>query len=79
MINVIKVHTFISEFDGDNLVAQAAIFLVAGFETSATTMAFAMYELALQLDLQMRVRDEIDSVLVESDGKLTYEKVRMFY
>lgn len=33
-------------FEGDVLVAQAAIFFSAGFETSSSTMAFALFELA---------------------------------
>lgn len=63
------------KFDGDNLVAQAAVFFTAGFESSSTAMSFSMYELALQPDLQTRLRNEITSALEESKGKLTYEMV----
>ncbi|XP_046617580.1 cytochrome P450 6k1-like [Neodiprion virginianus] len=62
-------------FDGDNLVAQAAVFFTAGFETSSTAMSFSMYELALQPNLQRRLRDEINSALDESGGKLSYDMV----
>ncbi|KAK7789576.1 hypothetical protein R5R35_007509 [Gryllus longicercus] len=63
------------DFSGDDLVAQAAIFFVAGFETSASTMSFALYELALQPDLQTRLRNEIRDEMKKSDGKITYEMV----
>lgn len=63
------------DFNGDDLVAQAAIFFVAGFETSATTMSLALYELALHPDLQKRLREEIRENLEKNDGKITYEMV----
>lgn len=61
------------KFDGDNLMAQAASFFSAGFETSSTTTAFALYELALQPDLQNTLRKEIVEALDQSDGKITYD------
>jgi len=54
-------------------VAQAFAFLAAGFETSATTMSFALYELALQPDIQDRLRTEITKVLSKHQGQLTYD------
>jgi len=44
-------------------VAQALTFLLGGFETSVTTLSFAMYELALLSDIQHRLRAEILQVL----------------
>ncbi|KAL6418463.1 hypothetical protein ACFW04_012069 [Cataglyphis niger] len=61
------------EFDGDDLMAQAASFFSAGFETSSTTTAFALYELALQPDIQSTLRKEIVEALDKSDGKITYD------
>lgn len=55
--------------------AQAASFFSAGFETSSTTTAFALYELALQPDLQNTLRKEIVEALDQSDGKITYDMV----
>ncbi|CAD7011939.1 unnamed protein product [Ceratitis capitata] len=60
-------------YEGDILVAQAALFFTAGFESSSATMSFALYELALQPDLQQRVRNEIAAGLALSGGKVTYE------
>ena len=54
-------------------VAQAFIFLIAGYETSANTMTFALYELALHPEIQHRLRAEIMQVLNKHDGILTYD------
>ncbi|XP_067006634.2 cytochrome P450 6j1 [Anabrus simplex] len=64
------------ELEGDDFVAQAFTFLGAGFETSSTTMSFALYELSLQPDIQSRLRKEIQSVLEKNDDQLTYETIQ---
>jgi cytochrome P450 len=70
-------HGFIFlEIDGDDFVAQSYAFLLAGFETSATTMAFALYELSLQPAIQQRLRAEVVTVLQKHDQQLTYEAVQ---
>lgn len=66
----------ISEFDGDDLVSQAAVFFTGGFETSSTTISFTLYELALNQDVQKTLRTEIHDALAQTDGKITYDMVR---
>ncbi|XP_011302432.1 cytochrome P450 6k1 [Fopius arisanus] len=65
----------IFEFDGDNLVAQAAVFFTGGFETSSTVISFCLYELATHPEVQDKVREEIQTALQENNGKITYDMV----
>ncbi|GLG93763.1 Cytochrome P450 6a9 [Gryllus bimaculatus] len=57
------------------MAAQAFVFFAAGFETSSTTMSFALHELAVNTDIQEKVRKEIDTSLEETGGEFTYESI----
>jgi hypothetical protein len=57
------------------LAAQVFVFFIAGFETSSTTASFALYELALNPDIQKTLTDEVDDVLAKHDGKITYDSL----
>jgi cytochrome P450 family 6 len=57
-------------------VAQAFTFMIAGYETSASTLTFALYELALHPDIQQSLRAEIKQVMSKHDDKLTYEGIQ---
>lgn len=59
----------------NELAAQSFLFYIAGFESSATTTSFALFELAANPHLQEKVRKEISKVLNKHNGKLTYEAV----
>uniref|UniRef100_A0A1A9Z592 Cytochrome P450 n=1 Tax=Glossina pallidipes TaxID=7398 RepID=A0A1A9Z592_GLOPL len=61
------------KFEGDLLVAQAAIFFTAGFESTSATMSFALYELAKHSEMQERLRKEVRDVLSQSRGKITQQ------
>ena len=60
----------------EEITAQSAVFFVAGFETSSTTMAFALYELSKHQYIQDKVRYEINTVLAKHDNKITYEAIQ---
>jgi cytochrome P450 family 6 len=64
------------EIDDDDVAGQAAQFLAAGFETSGTTMSYALYELALHPEIQKRLRAEIMQVLNKHNGELTYDGIQ---
>jgi cytochrome P450 family 6 len=57
----------------NELAAQAFLFFLAGFETSSITMTFVLYELALNPDIQERLREEIKSAVARNDNQITYE------
>ena len=40
--------------------SQSMIFLLAGFETTSTSLAFLSYQLALNPDVQEKLRNEVD-------------------
>ncbi|KAJ8913631.1 hypothetical protein NQ315_007348 [Exocentrus adspersus] len=59
----------------NEIVAQSFVFFIAGFETSSTTMTFALFELAMHPEIQDKVRAEIKEVLARHDDKITYDSM----
>ncbi|XP_003469926.3 cytochrome P450 3A9-like [Cavia porcellus] len=45
------------------LVAQSIIFIFGGYETTSSTLSFAMYALATHPDVQKKLQQEIDTIL----------------
>ena len=58
------------------LTAQAVVFFIAGFETSSSTIAFGLYELAQNQEIQDKLREEIRNVHEKNKGVLTYTDVK---
>ncbi|GFG34391.1 hypothetical protein Cfor_10820 [Coptotermes formosanus] len=60
----------------DDIAAQALVFFTAGFEFVATLLSFATLLLAVHQDIQQQVKEEVDEVLAEHGGQVTYEAVQ---
>lgn len=60
-------------FSMNDVAANAMLYMIAGYETSATTGQFAAYQLALNADIQAKARDEVVRVLAKYEGECTYE------
>lgn len=60
----------------DDIAAQALVFFSAGFEFVAVLLSFSTLLLAVHQDIQQQVKDEIDEILAEHGGQVTYEAVQ---
>jgi len=68
---------FFSElFTDDILVANSFVFFVAGFETTASTISYCLYELAMNPEIQVKLREKIKKTLEANDGKLAYDTLK---
>ncbi|XP_063618744.1 uncharacterized protein LOC134791626 [Cydia splendana] len=59
-----------------DLIAQAVLFFIAGFETVSTAMTFLLYELALNPDVQERLAEEVKEHEKKSGGKFDYNSIQ---
>ncbi|KZC12359.1 putative cytochrome P450 6a14 [Dufourea novaeangliae] len=58
------------------LASQAFVFFLAGFETSSSTISHSLYELAINIDMQDKLRKEIRENYAQHGETLTYERVK---
>ena len=56
----------------DEICAQAWVFFIAGYETTATTLSFCSYELALNQEIQNKLYQEL-KLAIENDGDIDYD------
>ena len=64
------------EFDELVIVSTAIVILVAGYDTTGTTLSWACYELAKNPDVQEKLRVEIEEVMGDSTSDLTYDDLQ---
>ncbi|XP_050460259.1 cytochrome P450 9e2-like [Cataglyphis hispanica] len=58
----------------DDIVSQAFAFFLAGFDTTSTLMCFVAHELAVNRDIQDRVREEVQQHVAENN-EISYESL----
>jgi cytochrome P450 family 6 len=67
---------FQSGFDDEDIVAQAVLFFFAGFETSSSTLTYALMELARSPQVQQKARENINDSLKKHNGKMSYDALQ---
>ena len=63
------------KIDNEDIQAQSLVFLIAGYETSSTTLGFVFYHLAIDTHVQDKLRDEIDRMWPEDEVWKGYKLV----
>lgn len=76
IVSIIVPGSFLSELTDTLLAAQAFVFFAAGFETSSMTISNALYELALNQELQKKLREEIKEFDTKNSGDWKYETIK---
>ncbi|KAK5643741.1 hypothetical protein RI129_007586 [Pyrocoelia pectoralis] len=57
------------------ITSQVLIFFFAGFDSVSTMMSYTIYELALNPDIQEKLRKEVDDTLEAANGEFTYDNL----
>ncbi|XP_053407088.1 putative cytochrome P450 CYP13A10 isoform X1 [Mercenaria mercenaria] len=71
-VKCIAKHRFLST---QELGSQCLLFLLSGYETTSTTLAYVMYEMAMNPDVQRILQEEIDKYYPDDDDKVEYDNV----
>lgn len=61
------------KIDNDDIQAQSLVFLLAGYETSSTTLGFVCYHLAIDVHVQDKLRAEIDQMCPGDEVSPSYD------
>lgn len=68
-----KPRNFESKFTFEEMTAHAMSFLLGSFNNSPTNLAYCLYELSVNQDIQTKARHIIEETFNKYDGKFTYE------
>lgn len=55
--------------------AQVALFYLAGFDTTASAVAYTLFELSRNPELMQRLHEEVDEVLERYNNVISYESI----
>lgn len=55
--------------------AQVALFYLAGFDTTASAIAYCLFELSRNPELMQRVQNEIDDVMERHNNVISYDNI----
>lgn len=58
-----------------DMTAQAFLFFIGGFETTATLMCFATHSISVNPEVQRQLQDEVDNVYKKCDQSPSYEAI----
>ena len=58
---------FLQGLTKDEIVAQGVLFFIAGYESTASSITFLLYNLALNPEIQQKLYDEIEDVVASSE------------
>lgn len=63
-------------FTIEQCAGQVVLFYLAGFDTTASTVSFCLYELSRKPELMKRLQNEIDEFMTKNNDIITYEMVK---
>ena len=66
----------VSRLTDDEIIAQCVVFLLAGYETSSNTLSFAAYYLAMNPDVQDKLRQEIEKAVESNPDVNLYDLIQ---
>ncbi|XP_017769444.1 PREDICTED: cytochrome P450 9e2-like [Nicrophorus vespilloides] len=66
------------KISNEDITAQAVIFFLGGFDITSYLMCFLAYDLAVNPDIQDKLRQEIQDTLEDYNGKVTYEALMKY-
>ncbi|CAH1395149.1 unnamed protein product [Nezara viridula] len=59
--------------DDNTITSNSFVFLLAGYETTATTLGYVFYELSTNPEIQEKVYKEVEGVFKKHNGEITWE------
>ncbi|XP_067000520.2 cytochrome P450 6j1 [Anabrus simplex] len=64
-----------SKYTDEDVTGHAMMFLVEGIEPSSITLSFLLYEMAMNSDIQTKLREELHAAMERSDEPLNYDTI----